>query len=213
MRRQHQGTMLVGIADCGPTLYHHSQRAVSRLIECLRPFSTVWPNMDSQKSQGIRTTLVGCVVFSVLTLQQTRYTDPRLVQCWPAVYDAGPTLNQPRVNVYGLLGHLICDSTGTRSVHLSTCSPSYQKAVSDAVCKVTHTTLIKKITECSCPVFTFIQGDTQCKSYRRTQTSALCLYKVGSASQTMDQPSSLLSTAALLSETVYRMSSVNSRKR
>ena len=118
---------------------------------------------------GIRATLVGCVVFSVLTPQQARYTDPRLVQCWPAVYDVGPTLNQPWVNVPGLLGHLICDSTGTRSVHLSTCSPSYQKAVSDIVCKVTHTTLITKMMECSCPVFTFIQGDTQCTSYRRTR--------------------------------------------
>ena len=31
--------------------------------------------------------------------QQARDIQPRLVQCWPSVYDAGPTLNQPWLNV------------------------------------------------------------------------------------------------------------------
>ena len=29
-----------------------------------------------------------------LTAQQTRDIEPMLVQCWPAVYDIGPTINQ-----------------------------------------------------------------------------------------------------------------------
>ena len=35
--------------------------------------------------------------------QNTRYIDPILVQCWPTVRDAGPTLNRPRVNVFVIL--------------------------------------------------------------------------------------------------------------
>ena len=31
-------------------------------------------------------------------IQETRVTDPSLVQCWSTVYDAGPTLNQQWVN-------------------------------------------------------------------------------------------------------------------
>ena len=36
--------------------------------------------------------------------RQTREIDPVLVQCWASVCDAGPTLNQLRVNVPCLLG-------------------------------------------------------------------------------------------------------------
>ena len=35
--------------------------------------------------------------------QPTRYVEPILVQCWPAVYDVGPTLNQYWFNVSCLL--------------------------------------------------------------------------------------------------------------
>ena len=42
------------------------------------------------------------VVFSDIS-QQTRGIDPMLFQCWPTVDDAGPTLNQHRVNVTYLL--------------------------------------------------------------------------------------------------------------
>ena len=41
---------------------------------------------------------------SVTDTQQTRDTDPRLVQCWQAVYDVGPTLYQSWANVSCLLG-------------------------------------------------------------------------------------------------------------
>ena len=37
--------------------------------------------------------------------QQTRDVDPMLIQCWSSVYDAGPPLNQHRVNVSCLLGY------------------------------------------------------------------------------------------------------------
>ena len=33
------------------------------------------------------------------TSQQTRYIEPLLVQCWPAVYDVGPTMNEQWLNV------------------------------------------------------------------------------------------------------------------
>ena len=39
--------------------------------------------------------------------QQTRDIEPLLVQCWPAVYDVGPTLNQQRFNVACLLGDML----------------------------------------------------------------------------------------------------------
>ena len=35
--------------------------------------------------------------------QQTRGAHPRLFQCWPSVFDAGPTLKQPWVNAQCLL--------------------------------------------------------------------------------------------------------------
>ena len=39
-----------------------------------------------------------------LIAQQTRDIEPMLVQCWPALYDVGPTLNQHLFNVSCLLG-------------------------------------------------------------------------------------------------------------
>ena len=42
---------------------------------------------------------------TVVLSQQTRYINPMLAQCWPTVYDAGPTLDQHWVDVSCLLGY------------------------------------------------------------------------------------------------------------
>ena len=47
--------------------------------------------------------LVVLVVIEHRVTQQTRDTHPKLVQCRPTVYDAGPTLSQPWVSVPCLL--------------------------------------------------------------------------------------------------------------
>ena len=43
--------------------------------------------------------------YEVQTSQQTRYLEPMLGQCWPIVYDAGPTLAQHWFKVSCLLGY------------------------------------------------------------------------------------------------------------
>ena len=37
--------------------------------------------------------------FKAPSIQKTRYVDPMLVQCWPSVFNAGPTLYQRWINV------------------------------------------------------------------------------------------------------------------
>ena len=46
--------------------------------------------------------------------QQTRDFDPMLFQCWPTVYDAGPTLNKHWANVSCLLGYHMTNEPNSR---------------------------------------------------------------------------------------------------
>ena len=61
-----------------------------------------------------------CVLAICFRTQQTRDTAHVLVQCWPIVCDAGPTLNQHLGNVPCLLGILGCWSFCELGSHYNT---------------------------------------------------------------------------------------------
>ena len=50
------------------------------------------------------TEIKGLIGITLYTTQQTRGIHPMLFQCWPTVFDAGPTLKQHWVNAPCLLG-------------------------------------------------------------------------------------------------------------
>ena len=54
------------------------------------------------------------------TSQKTQDVDPMLVECWPTIYDAGPTLNQYSHNVLYLSGYLY-RPLGYERVYLPLC--------------------------------------------------------------------------------------------
>ena len=98
-------------------------------------------------------------------VQQTRYIEPLLVQCWSTVYDAGPTLNQQWLNVSCLLGHGLCKGGGggdTGQVcSLGTCSVRYHGRGGRGSSQQSTTDHKPRLKHCTLYTFIFVLSESK----------------------------------------------------
>ena len=103
---------LIAIAGACPT---GSIPAWGALEECLAQHLRRWHNIKPALVQRLvyhkPWSLLFLILLFIMTFegnsQQTQYIEPMLGQCWPAVYDVGPTLTPHWINGACLLGTVL----------------------------------------------------------------------------------------------------------